>query len=147
MKTFTYLAVLAGLFTAQASANEPAPVAEPAPVEVMVLGTYHFSNPGQDVVNMEVDDFLAPRRQQEIAILVNALAEWQPTKIGVEDEVSDANLAVADYDQTEELLTTTRNESVQVGYRLARMLGHAIVYGFDERGGEGEPDYFPLGKV
>ena len=147
MKTFTYLAVLAGLFTAQASANEPAPEADPAPVEVMVLGTYHFSNPGQDVVNMEVDDFLAPRRQQEIAILVNALAEWQPTKIGVEDEVSDANLAVADYDQTEELLTTTRNESVQVGYRLARMLGHANVYGFDERGGEGEPDYFPLGKV
>jgi hypothetical protein len=33
----------------------------------------------------------------------------------------------------------------QIGFRLAKKLGHTAVYGFDEGGGE--PDYFPFEKV
>ena len=35
--------------------------AEPAPIEVMVLSTYHFDNPGKDVNNVKADDVLTPR--------------------------------------------------------------------------------------
>jgi hypothetical protein len=139
------LAACLTVFAAPAWAEEQTP--EPAPIKVMVLGMYHFANPGLDAVNIDVDDVLAPRRQGEIGVLVDTLAEWRPTRIAVENMAEAPAHEMADFDQTEELLKTTRNESVQVGYRLARQLGHAAVYGYDEQAGEGEPDYFPMGKV
>ena len=36
--------------------------AAPAPVEVMVLGAYHFGNPGRDTHNIKVDTVLTPQR-------------------------------------------------------------------------------------
>jgi hypothetical protein len=33
---------------------------------ILVLGTYHMANPGLDSYNVEADDVLSPRRQQEI---------------------------------------------------------------------------------
>jgi len=120
---------------------------EQAPIEVMVLGVYHFANPGLDAVNIEVDDVLAPKRQSEIKILVDTLAGWRPTKVAVENTAEAPALEMSDFGRTEELLESTRNESVQLGYRLARQLGHETVYGYDEQPSEGEPDYFPLGKV
>ena len=53
-------------------------------VQVMVLGTYHFANPGQDVVNAEADDMLAPGRQAELEALTRQLAAFHPTAIAVE---------------------------------------------------------------
>ncbi|MEE4289483.1 MAG: DUF5694 domain-containing protein [Erythrobacter sp.] len=128
---------------------DPSPASDPArPVEVMILGTYHFANPGQDMVNPEVDDMLAPRRQREIAQLVESLAAWQPTKIAVENEAPPPGLTIESYARARDLLETSRSETVQIGYRLALMLGHEAVFGHDERGGgQGEPDYFPFGKV
>lgn len=147
MKVLKLCAALAGLLASPALAEDDAKPSAPASIKVMVVGSYHFGNPGQDVVNMKVDDVLAPRRQQEIKTLVNSLAAWMPTKIAVEDVVQSPGLEVTDYGRTQELLTSVRSESVQVGYRLARQLGHEHVYGFDEMAGEGEPDYFPFGKV
>lgn len=152
MKRLTMLAGIAALFAAPVWA-EDAPGAQAAsdrasePVQVMILGTYHFANPGLDVASMEVDDVLAPKRQAEIVDLVNSLAAWAPTRIMVEDEAAPPTLALPAFAQTDALLTTSRSESVQIGFRLARQLGHVEVYGYDERGGDGEPDYFPIGEV
>ena len=33
--------------------------------EVLVLGTYHMSNPGHDVYNMQADDVLSARRSKK----------------------------------------------------------------------------------
>ena len=120
---------------------------ETPPVEVMILGTYHFANPGRDVVNIEVDDVLAPRRQREIEQLVRVLAGWEATKIAVESQAEPPGLVLESYAEAEALLRTSRNESIQIGYRMGRMLGHEAVYGYDEQPGEGEPDYFPLPEV
>src|SRR5574341_2463387 len=54
--------------------------------EVIVLGVYHMANPGRDVFNMQADDVLAPKRQQEIAELVAVLKKFNPTKVAVEHE-------------------------------------------------------------
>ncbi|WP_338245372.1 DUF5694 domain-containing protein [Aurantiacibacter hainanensis] len=122
--------------------------ADLAPVEVMVLGVYHFNNPGQDVINIEVDDVLAPHRQRELQAITDALAEWRPTRILVEAQPDTADLHMESYrTEAETRIAESRNESYQIGYRLALQLGHDDVYGFDERGGEGEPDYFPLNAV
>jgi hypothetical protein len=145
MKFPPLIAALAATFASPALAESES--TETAPVQVMVLGMYHFANPGRDVANIEVDDVLAPRRQGEIETLVDTLAQWRPTRIAVENMAEAPALEMADFDRTEELLKTKRNESIQVGYRLARKLGHEAVYGYDEQPGEGEPDYFPMGKV
>ncbi|PEQ11478.1 hypothetical protein B2G71_16735 [Novosphingobium sp. PC22D] len=126
---------------AQADADQNA-------VTVMVVGTYHFANPGRDMVNIAADDVLAPRRQAELAALARVLAEWKPDRIAVEYQSGEPDLSVPAYARfTEADLATQRNETVQIGYRLARRLGHDNVYGFDEQPGEGEPDYFPFDKV
>jgi hypothetical protein len=130
-----------------ASGGQAASAGPSEPVQVMILGLYHFANPGRDVANMEVDDVLAPKRQAEIANIVDSLATWGPTKIAVEDEAEPPTLVSPAFAQTDALLTTSRSESVQIGFRLARLLSHEAVYGYDEQGGAEEPDYFPFGEV
>jgi hypothetical protein len=114
------------------SAEEPAPRA--ARAEVLVLGVYHMANPGRDIFNMKADDVLAPGRQAEIAQLIEALKRFRPTKVAVERDVGDDRVPkdYADYVAgTHEL---TRNEIEQVGFRLARELGHKTVYPVDADG-------------
>jgi hypothetical protein len=52
--------------------------------QLMIVGVGHFSNPHHDVVNTDVDDVTAPRRQKEMAAVVDALARFRPTHIAVE---------------------------------------------------------------
>ena len=117
--------------------SQPAPAekpAAPARTEVLVLGVFHMSNPGRDIFNMQADDVLAPKRQAEIAQVTAALASFHPTKIAVEGDIGDDRIPkrYADYlAGTHEL---TRNEIEQIGFRLAKELGHATVYPVDVEG-------------
>ncbi|MEM1246872.1 MAG: DUF5694 domain-containing protein [Acidobacteriota bacterium] len=117
------------------------------PIDVLILGTYHFANPGQDMVNLEVDDVLSKTRQEEIVALVDSLAEWQPTKIAVENVAIPPHFRLDSFAQARSMLEEVRNETVQIGFRLAQRLGHSSVFGYDERATEGEPDYFPIDRV
>lgn len=122
--------------------------ADPAPVEVMVLGTFHFDNPGRDLHNIAADDVTAPKRQAELAALAEALAAWRPTKVMIESRSDSPDLVDPRYPAfTTAELTRERNETVQIGYRLARRLDLDAVHAIDEQTGPGEPDYFPFGKV
>jgi hypothetical protein len=105
--------------------------AEPAkPVEVMVVGVFHMSNPGRDIHNLKVDDVLEPKRQGEIAALTDALARFKPTKVGVEWP---ADLVAERYKQyLAGTLSPSRNEVVQLGFRLA--IAGAEVYSLDADG-------------
>jgi len=108
--------------------------AAPARAEVLVLGVYHMSNPGHDIFNMQADDVLAPKRQAEIAQVIAALKKFQPTKIAVERDASDKRISndYADYLVGKHELT--RNEVEQIGFRLAKELGHKSVYPADADG-------------
>jgi len=108
--------------------------AVPARAEVLVLGVYHMSNPGHDIFNMQADDVLAPKRQAEIAQVMAVLKKFQPTKIAVERDPGDNRLSkdYADYLAGKHELT--RNEIEQLGFRLAKELGHKTVYGVDADG-------------
>lgn len=140
--------VLVAVFAALVSAGSEAQAPRPEPVQVMVLGTYHFDNPGRDVNNPKADDVLKPQRQRELEALAAALAEFRPTKIMVERAVNTADLADPDYARfTRSDLLKHRDERVQIGYRIASQLGLNVVYGIDEQSGPGDPDYFPFGKV
>ena len=114
----------------QAAALKPEPPADRA--QVLVLGVYHMANPGHDIFNMKADDVLAPKRQAEIAQLMEVLKRFNPTKIAV--EASDDRIAkrYADYIAGKHELMP--NETEQIGFRLAKELGHKTMYAVDADG-------------
>ena len=119
-----------------------------APVEVMVLGSYHFGNPGRDLHNVAVDAVTTPRRQAELDAVATAILTFKPTRVMVEMQSSAPEFAVADYPtMTPATLASKANEIVQIGYRIARRANLPLVSGIDEQPKDGEPDYFPYDAV
>lgn len=102
--------------------------------QVLVLGTYHFANPGLDVAKTEVADVLSTERQAEIEAVVDALARFRPTKIAVEHRPASAarldSLYRAYVAGSHDL---ARDETEQLGFRLAARLGHGRVVPIDYR--------------
>jgi len=99
---------------------------------VMVVGTHHFDPSGEDVLNLEVHDVLAERRQREIETLVDGLAKFRPSRIALEldpDLEAAFNEDYTAYKAGDYLLT--RNERDQIGMRLARKLGHERLFAVD----------------
>lgn len=108
-------------------------ISAPRPV-VMVLGVYHMANPGLDRNNIEADDHLAPKRQAELEVLANQLAAFRPTKIVVEHPPSADSLLRARYEAYRAgTYTLPVSETYQIGFRLAKRLGHPRVYPADHR--------------
>ena len=102
--------------------------------EVLVLGTYHMANPGHDLFNMQADDVLAPKRQAEMAQLIEVLKTFRPTKIAVEADMWSTRASKQYADYVDGKYTLSRNEIDQIGYRLAKELGHKTVYAVDVDG-------------
>ncbi len=102
---------------------------------LLVVGSAHFANPGRDAINVSVEDVLTDTRQKEIEELVEQLAEFQPTHIAI--EISSENQSVVDTryaDHRDGRYELSRNESDQIGLRLAARLGHDRVYAVDWNG-------------
>lgn len=131
-------------------ANEQPPtgfpaVCQPGEVEVMLLGTYHFEGSTNDAVQTPAADVLSERRQAELEELSGRLARWAPDQIAVEWPFSFADSTTAIYQRYASTGTTqSRNEVVQIGFRLARRLGHATVHPIDHQMPIGNDSIEPL---
>lgn len=93
--------------------------------KVMVLGTFHF-----DKSVLESND------QQSLEELVGALTRYRPTKIVLELEprLSDrVNSAYQQYLTDSFEISTRENEVFQLGFRLAKNVGHDSLYLFDDQ--------------
>ncbi len=102
------------------------------PARVILVATYHFSNPGQDQANVESVDVSVPTRQAELQAVTDALAKFEPTVVGVEWPADAARAQYAQY--LDGSLPSSTNEVVQLGFRLARQRGLAQVHGLDVPG-------------
>ncbi|RKG73275.1 hypothetical protein D7W82_39090 [Corallococcus sp. CA049B] len=100
---------------------------------LMMLGTFHFEDAGLDEYKPQHRlDVLSPERQREVEALVEALAKFQPTRITVEVNVPQQDKLDAQYqDYVAGRAGLTANEVDQVGFRLAKKLGHPKVYAID----------------
>lgn len=132
MKRFLYL--LASSLGVGASAVAQQTSAVPPRAEVLVLGVYHMANPGHDIFNMQADDVLAPKRQQEIGQLMEVLKRFNPTKVAIEADAGSSRVPREYADYLTGKYTLSRNEIDQIGYRLAKELGHQKVYPVDADG-------------
>lgn len=102
--------------------------------EILVLGAYHMANPGHDIHNMDAGDPLSPKRQREIAQLIDVLKRFRPTRIAIEADVGSKRIAQEYSDYVVGKYALSRNEIDQIGYRLAKELGHRAVYPVDVDG-------------
>jgi hypothetical protein len=99
---------------------------------IIILGSSHLANPGADVYNTKMDDVLAPKRQREIEQLVTQLKAFRPTKIAIERDPSrDAEINANYQGYLKGTYELKRGESNQIGFRLAKQMGHPKVYCVD----------------
>ncbi|WP_085217341.1 DUF5694 domain-containing protein [Allosphingosinicella indica] len=120
------MAVIGLALTIAASASAQA---SPA---LLVVGMPHFGNPGQDIVNIRVEDVTTPDRQREIEELVARLAAFRPTRVAVEWPVGaqeKLDQRYADYRAGRYKLRP--DEVDQIGLRLAAKLGLSRVDAVD----------------
>jgi hypothetical protein len=107
---------------------------------VLLLGVYHFNNPGADEYNTVVDDYFAPQRQEELEEVVELLLPFAPTKVFVERRPSEQAQVDEEYraylEGVKQLtdFPRGRSETYQIGFRLAKRMGHETVYCIDAHG-------------
>lgn len=124
-------AALAGL--AQAQEVPGWPECQAHQVQVMLLGTYHMSNPGLDEANTDADDVHSSERQRQMQTLAERLVAFRPDRIAVEWSYKRAAYTDSLYNAApiDSLLSRYQNEVIQLGFRLGRMLEHERVYPID----------------
>ena len=119
--------------SAQAHPGSDAARAAPAPpIQVMVLGVFHFSNPNADYAQFKGMDVLTAAHQGEIEAIVAQLARFNPTKIALERVPGEADSINADYRRYRAgTFALSRNEIHQLGFRLAAQLNQIQLYPVD----------------
>ena len=98
---------------------------------IMILGSTHLANPGIDHFNTKMDDVLAPKRQREIEQLVEQLEAFKPTKIAFEIDHLDTETQANYQGYLKGTYELKRWEVDQIGFRLAKQMGHPKVYCVD----------------
>ncbi len=97
--------------------------------EVLIVGTYHFD---QESDYDELDD----ANQQELDRLITRLEAFNATKVFIEkDPKHDSvyNVAYQKYLTSEDYIKDRVNEIFQLGFRMAKRLGHDSIYLFDNK--------------
>lgn len=130
MKYFTLLILylLLSSFTHQISAQTP-----PPKIKVYLLGTFHFSQ--TDSAYNVLDE----KHQQSIHELCQIIAKQQPDKVFIERQPEYEFQNKIDslfflFSKMKSRKLRAKNELVQVGFRVAKMLGHKKVYQCDHPG-------------
>jgi hypothetical protein len=99
---------------------------------LVILGTYHMGTPGNNIVNGKVDDVTSPERQKQIVELIEKLKKFKPTKIVVECDLEDDAKTQDTYARyLSGSYQLSKNETNQIGFRLAKESGLKKVYCVD----------------
>jgi hypothetical protein len=125
-KVYCCIAALFLLLAATAQTKQP--------VKVLLLGVFHFSNPGLDVAKFKSADILSEQRQKEIMQVAEKLKMFSPDKIFIEgtpDSQGKLDSLLNEYKKGKYMLSS--NEIDQLGLRLAKELNLSKVYPVDYR--------------
>ena len=106
---------------------------EPPPGRVMLIGMFHFANPGRDMVKSRVIDVMAADNQAYLDALATRLAAFAPTDVLVECSPADQGKYDAAFkDYVAGRFALPSNENYQIGFRIAKAAGITGVTCFDE---------------
>lgn len=108
--------------------------------EVLLIGTFHYNNPGADVAKTKSFDILNDDSQQELDDIAHRISEFNPTKVFVEwehDEQMQLDSLRKRYADntyfTDDSLSDfyRKNEIFQLAFRAAKLGEIEEVIGFD----------------
>ena len=99
---------------------------------MVVLGTYRMETAGINVTDPKAADVTTPERQKQLGALVERLKRFKPTKIAIECDTADDTRTNYAYNRyLSESYQLSKNETNQIGFRLARELSHEKLYCVD----------------
>ncbi|MCZ8197884.1 MAG: DUF5694 domain-containing protein [Flavobacterium sp.] len=114
------------------------------PTEILVIGTYHFNNPGLDVAQYKVLDIMGEKPQKQLEEISTAIAKFKPTKIFTEWELKDQLALDTLYNKYQEgtyfeyvakkypkRKFYVQNEIVQLAFRAAKKSNLKKVFAID----------------
>lgn len=104
--------------------------------EVLLVGVFHFNNPGLDLAKTETFDVMSERSQQELERITDHIKKFKPTRIFVEWEYNDQlaldtlyhlYLKGSYFDYIRQRFPKsnfyTQNEIFQLGFRAGKKIG------------------------
>jgi hypothetical protein len=114
--------------------TDPAAAAAPEPpARVMLIGMFHFANPGRDMVKSRVIDVMVAENQRWLDGFAGRLAAFHPTDVLVECSPTKQGEYDARFrDYVAGRFELPSNENYQVGFRVAKAAGLQGVTCFDE---------------
>lgn len=139
MKRVYFLLLL--LCTATAS------VAQTKQAELLLIGTFHFHNPGLDIAKTKTFDVMTPKVQAELETITNKISQFAPDKIFVEwssDDQAGLDALYTQYlgEKYEEYIKTKypnpksrdfylKNEIIQLAFRAGKKAKLTKIYALD----------------
>lgn len=115
--------------------------------DLLLLGTFHFNNPGGDIAKTQTFEVLAPKPQAELEVIAQKISDFHPSKIFVEwaaNEQAELDEVYAAYlkEGYEQYIRTKypkpskqgfylKNEIVQLAFRAGKKAGLTRMYGID----------------
>lgn len=116
-------------------------------VNVLLIGTYHFNNPGNDAIKSEVRNILEPKNQAELEKITDLISKkLKPDQIFVEEEFSNKTKLNQLYqaylnnsfDKITDTISNARskkkhkeNEIYQLAFRLGKKAKNDSIYPID----------------
>lgn len=134
-KIITFIVLFFSLISAAQKAEIEEHFKEVQSSDLLMLGTFHFADAGLDTYKPKHSkDILSEKGQKELGELLDVLQKFGPTKIGIEvrahRQVKLDSLYAA-YLNGKFDISKKANEIFQVGFRLAKLLGHKKIYAID----------------
>ena len=139
MRLILILFLFSILFSCQEN-KEKQNSSEKEALEILLVGTFHFENfnpkNNGDIVQKNVSDVLTLENQKELELIAQKISEFKPSKIFVEYSFKRQNKLDSLYQNLPKKVdfkNQRRDETYQIGFRVAKQLKHNKVFAMDLR--------------
>lgn len=100
--------------------------------QILLIGTFHFENPGLDVAKVSTFNVMTDKSQKELVNIANKIVKFGPDKIFVERNYMKQDKLDKFYAKnTDSLLSKNADEIVQIALRSAKKMGHKKLFAID----------------
>ena len=102
--------------------------------ELMLMGTFHFSNPGLDVIKTDQINVMTDESQEYLIHLSKQISQFKPTSVLLEFNPKNTDKVNQMYQSyLEGNFELPSNEIFQIGFRVAKFSGVKRIESLDER--------------
>ncbi|MGQ3088552.1 MAG: DUF5694 domain-containing protein, partial [Flavobacterium sp.] len=93
--------------------------------QILIIGTFHFANPGLDVAQVNTFDVMSAKSQKELENITNKIKAFGPDKVFVEwSYKNQEGLDKLYLRKTDSLLKSNPDERIQLALRTAKKMKH-----------------------